>query len=67
MKRPKQLKLPNYVRKLQYLHRIDALPREAGLHMVTVYHDSWCGIYQGKRCDCNPSIELKATAPENTN
>ena len=37
--------LPNYVRKLAYLHRIGAIPREVGLHLVTIYHDDWCAVY----------------------
>lgn len=55
--------LPNYVRKLRYLHRIGALPREVGLHMVEVYHDDWCGIYKDQRCQCDPDIRLKCSLP----
>lgn len=69
MKRKETLPLPNYVRKLHYLHRIGAIPREVGLHMIAVYHDDWCGIYQAppQRCDCDPDIKWKSTLPGNMN
>jgi len=63
MKGPKAPKEHNYVRKLHDLWQTGALPREAGLHLVDVYHDTWCGIYQGQRCNCDPDIRLKATMP----
>ena len=63
MKQPKATPQPNYVRKLHALYRIGAIPREAGLHMVTVYHDGWCGIYQDQRCNCDPEIRLKVSVP----
>ena len=58
---------PNYVRKLHYLYRIRALPKDIGLHLVTVYHDDWCGIYHEKRCDCNPDIKLRASMTGSSN
>jgi hypothetical protein len=58
-KRGTQIPQSNYVRKLHYLRRIGALPREAGYHQVSVYHDDWCGILQERPCDCNPDIKLK--------
>ena len=66
MKKPGKT-IPQYVRKLLYLQRIGALPREMGLHLVTVYHDDWCGIYQGKPCNCDPDIRLKAQVPSALN
>jgi len=36
-----------------------ALPRTAGYHQITVWHDDDCGIFVGKRCDCNPDIKLR--------
>lgn len=61
--------LPNYVRKLHELHRIGAIPREVGLHLVTIYHDAWCAIYAAppQPCDCNPDIRVKATVPGHMN
>lgn len=58
---------PNYVRKLRYLWQTGAIPRDAGLHMVTVSHDGWCGIYQGTVCNCDPDITLKVTVPGSMN
>jgi hypothetical protein len=66
MKRSKRSPLPNYVRKLHYLYRIGALPPGAGLHLVDIEHDAWCRIFQGKRCNCNPDIRLKATVPDHS-
>jgi hypothetical protein len=54
---------PNYLRKLRYLWKIGAIPRDVGVHMVTVSHDDWCGIYQQKPCNCDPDSRLKATVP----
>ena len=45
----KRIPLPNCVRKLQYLRQIGAIPQEAGLYMVDVFHDDWCDIYQARR------------------
>lgn len=67
MKRSKSPKLPNYMRKINHLWNTGALPRGVGLHMVDVFHDSWCRIYQGKRCNCDPDIALKATMPGTMN
>ena len=58
--------LPNYVRKLQYLRRIGAIPQEAGLFMVDVFHDDWCDIYQARRCNCDPDIRLNARSLSST-
>ena len=54
----------NYLRKLRYLMRVGALPHAVGLHQITVYHDDWCGIYQDKRCNCNPDIRLAWSQPD---
>ena len=58
---------PNYVRKLRYLYRIGAIPASVGVHMVSIYHDDWCGIYQNKPCNCDPDIKLKASVPGTMN
>jgi hypothetical protein len=63
MKRPKSAQQPNYIRKLHYLWRIGVIPREAGLHHVTVEHDDWCGIFEGTRCNCDPEITMKWSQP----
>ena len=66
MKKPK-IPQPNYVRKLQYLYRTGAIPSTVGVHMVSIYHDEWCGVFKDKRCNCNPDIKLKGTVPGNMN
>ena len=48
----------NYVLKIYALWESGALPRDAGLHQVTVCHDDVCGIYRQQRCDCALDIEL---------
>jgi hypothetical protein len=45
-KRGTSVPQPNYVRKLHYLWTIGALPRDVGVHQVSVSHDDWCGIWQ---------------------
>ena len=61
MKQAKKIPQPNYVRKLHYLWRIGAIPREAGLHHMTIAHDDWCGIFEDRRCNCDPDIRLKCS------
>ena len=67
MKRAKRRPLPNYVRKLTYLQRTGAFPRTVGVHMVEIFHDDWCGQWQGQRCNCNPDIRLKYSLPASDN
>jgi hypothetical protein len=52
----------HYLTKLHQMWASGALPREAGLHMVTIYHDDWCGIFAGTRCNCDPDITLSAVS-----
>jgi hypothetical protein len=49
----------NYIRKIEQLWRTGALPRSAGYHQLTVDHDNWCGIFDGRHCNCEPDIALK--------
>jgi hypothetical protein len=67
MKRTTKRPEPNYLRKLRLLWRLGVIPREAGVHLVDIAHDSWCGYFQGQRCNCNPDIRLKATVPGSMN
>jgi hypothetical protein len=32
-----------------------------GVSSIRVAHDDWCGIYQGKRCNCDPEVSLEWT------
>jgi hypothetical protein len=63
-KRADKLLQHNYIRKLRYLLRVGALPRDVGVHQLTVYHDDWCGIYQHKCCNCDPDIRLAWSQPD---
>ena len=58
---------PNYLKKLRYLHRIGAIPREVGVHQVSIFHDDWCGIWQQRRCNCEPDIRLQWSQPAAVN
>jgi hypothetical protein len=49
----------NYVTKLHRFYQTGVLPCEVGLSQLTIAHDNWCGIFQKKRCDCDPDIRLK--------
>lgn len=37
------------------------------LYHMDIYHDNWCGIWSGRKCDCDPDIvtrpHLDATDP----
>ena len=48
----------NYYRKLTELHRRGRIPA-ASLAEVDIYHDDWCGVYEGGYCNCDPDIELR--------
>jgi hypothetical protein len=30
----------------------------AGVRHVSISHDSWCGIYKGRPCNCNVEVKL---------
>jgi len=54
----------NYLRKILYLQRIGALPKSVGVHLFDVYHDAPCGIFEGKRCNCDPFVKLAFSMPD---
>jgi len=49
-------------RRTGYMHRLLAayangsIPITPGVSHIVVQHDSWCGIYQGRCCNCVPDI-----------
>jgi len=48
-----------YVKRLLELTAAGKVPRVPGIVAeARVYHDSWCGIFQGKSCNCNPEISI---------
>lgn len=55
----------NYLRKLLYLQRIGALPKDVGVDLIDVFHDSYCGLINGRgRCNCEPDVRLKWSQPD---
>lgn len=54
----------NYKIKLRHMMTVGALPHDVGVHEVIVYHDSWCGIYKNRRCNCDPDIRLGWSQPD---
>lgn len=50
-----------YVHKMARMYERGELPRESGAHLITVWHDSTCGIYTQSLCDCDPDIELSCS------
>jgi len=53
----------NYMRKLAAMIQAGTVPCTIGVQEISVYHDAWCGIYRGKRCNCDPEIEISPPAP----
>ena len=47
-------RLPPYLR--QALEHGKDDPRGEIVH-VEIRHDDWCGIFEGRPCDCNPDVE----------
>lgn len=49
----------NYVAKIQELS--EQHPEIlTGVHHVSVKHNSWCGIFEGRPCDCDVEVKLEA-------
>jgi hypothetical protein len=47
----------NYEKKLMQLYRQGKVPQLPGKqHSVKICHDSWCQVYSGKDCNCDPDI-----------
>jgi hypothetical protein len=50
-------------RRTGYSHRIltafangSLRPKPGTVNFITIEHNSWCGIYKGRGCDCVPNI-----------
>ncbi len=52
----KPKKQPNYLRRLTQALQGAQIP--PGYHNVKIRHDSWCAIFRGGACNCDPEIEL---------
>jgi len=47
----------NHMNKLAQLYRQGKIPRQPGKeYSVKICHDSWCRIYVGQECNCDPDI-----------
>lgn len=46
----------NYEQKLKSLWKDGTIPFAGAVSDVLIAHDDWCGLYSGKRCDCDPII-----------
>jgi hypothetical protein len=50
---------PNYLPiVLETARRNASKLRPGTVHEMRVMHDSWCGIFVGRVCNCNPVTEL---------
>ena len=54
----------NYQIKLERMHAEGKLPRTVGVRDINIFHDDWCGIYKGGRCNCDPDIQLPPAAAD---
>jgi len=52
-----------YMKKL--LKNIGNKQLTPGFHPVMIKHDSWCNIFKGGACNCNPEIETPTIAGKN--
>ena len=34
-------------------------PTEKGVSVAHIAHDSWCGIFDNKECNCDPEITIE--------
>jgi hypothetical protein len=48
----------NYYKKLLELFEQGKISA-ASLAEVDIYHDSWCAVYKGGYCNCDPDIKLR--------
>ena len=37
---------------------VEASPLGTGLFVADIRHDSWCAIFQGGACNCDPDVEI---------
>jgi len=54
----------NYYKKLMKLVAQGQVPR-GRLADVDIYHDSWCRIYGGGYCNCDPEVKLRPPPEQN--
>lgn len=52
-------RLGNYAAKFLDMVAAGQLPLGTELTQVDIFHDPWCGVYGGKKCNCDPNIEVR--------
>jgi hypothetical protein len=55
----------NYQKKLMQMQAEGKIPK-GGFTSAAVKHDSWCRVYNGGECNCDPEIEFTEVTDENT-
>ena len=53
MSAPHGLSIDDYMK--EWLPIVSAVP-QGTLWDATCYHHDWCGIYDGRRCNCDPDV-----------
>ena len=48
----------NYKIKINKMIAAGELSEGASLTKLEVFHDDLCGIFYGKKCDCDPKIKI---------
>lgn len=38
------------------LSQVESAFQQSSLVQMTYYHDDWCGIYDGRPCNCDPDV-----------
>ncbi len=56
----------NYLKKLDKMRREGKFPVESGKqYSAKVSHDSWCQVYDGGECNCDPDISFVEVTAQN--
>lgn len=63
MNRNRSAEIPHYLGKL--ISEAGNRQLITGVHEVKVYHDSWCSIFRGGECDCNPDVDMSSFPAKN--
>jgi hypothetical protein len=55
------VKQHNYTRKLLRMLASGELgqPLPGEVRHIDIEHEPWCGVYRGKRCNCDPVIKVR--------